>query len=389
MREKPWQASPTWLAAGLIVAMTLPLFLLGLGDRNIWIPLEARYTLVAREMWEEGHWILPHLDGQVYPDKLPLLFWAIALFSAATSGVTEWTARLPSALAAVSLCLMTWRMGMQLFSPDTGVLAGLILATSAGFFWSGRQALPDMLLTLWTTGASWALWEWLVVDHRMAAPIAGLCMALATLTKGPVGFLLPSLATLGYLMVRGDWQRLQPRGVMLCLGAFLGVTLAWYLLAIWRGGLAYVQATLAHHTLERYVNAWEHKGPWYFYLWAFPTEFLPWTLFLPQALICGLRHCRQDALDGWEFALCWLVTILLYFSISTGKRDIYPASIPCGGIARELGLVMSMDASSGSTAYMEAKAAGDDARSQLVGVGRRDLGCRARSPAQQKHSATA
>jgi 4-amino-4-deoxy-L-arabinose transferase-like glycosyltransferase len=163
--------------------MTLPLFLLGLGDRNIWIPLEARYALVAREMWEEGHWILPPLGGQVYPDKPPLLFRAIALFSEATSGVTEWTARLPSALAAVSLCLKTWRMGMQLFSPDTGVLAGLILATSAGFFWSGRQALPDMLLTLWTTGASWALWAWLVANHRVAAPIAGLCMALATLTK--------------------------------------------------------------------------------------------------------------------------------------------------------------------------------------------------------------
>ena len=305
------------------MAMTLPLFLLGLGNRDIWIPLEARYALVAREMWEKGHWILPHLGGQIYPDKPPLLFWGIALFSTVASGVTEWTARLPSALAAVSLCLMVWRMGRQLFAPDAGVLAALVLATSAGFFWSGRQVLPDMLLTLWTTGASWAFWEWLVARHRLGAPIAGVCMALATLTKGPVGFLLPSLATLVYFTIRGDWRRLQPRDVMLCGGVFLGVTLAWYLPAIWQGGVAYVQATLLHHSLERYIDAWEHKAPSYFYLWAFPAEFLPWTLFLLPALICGLRYYRQGAREGCWFALCWLVTVLLFFSLSTGKRDIY------------------------------------------------------------------
>jgi 4-amino-4-deoxy-L-arabinose transferase-like glycosyltransferase len=77
------------MAAALIAAATLPQFLLGLGDRNIWIPLEARYALVAREMLETGQWILPHLGGMVYADKPPLLFWSIALLSALGPGVTE------------------------------------------------------------------------------------------------------------------------------------------------------------------------------------------------------------------------------------------------------------------------------------------------------------
>ncbi len=106
------------IAAVLIAAATLPQFLLGLGDRNIWIPLEARYALVAREMLETGQWILPHLGGMVYADKPPLLFWSIALLSALGPGVTEWTARLPSALAAVGVCLMTWRLGVRCFSPS-------------------------------------------------------------------------------------------------------------------------------------------------------------------------------------------------------------------------------------------------------------------------------
>jgi 4-amino-4-deoxy-L-arabinose transferase-like glycosyltransferase len=311
------------MTAALIAAVTLPQFLLGLGDRNIWIPLEARYALVAREMLETGQWILPHLGGAVYADKPPLLFWSIALISSLGPGVTEWTARLPTAFAAVGVCLMTWRLGVKLFSPTAGLLAALVLGTSGGFFWSSRQALPDMVLTLWTTGAFWALWEWFTGQRRRAAVAAGLCMGFATLTKGPVGAVLPTLGGLLYLMVPGQRPKLQGWDALLCLGAFLGVTLAWFVPAVVLGGLEYAQATLLHHSLERYVRAWEHTAPWYYYLGAFPAEFLPWTLFLPPALVAGGRPRQYQGREGGWFALCWLVTILGFFSISTGKRDIY------------------------------------------------------------------
>jgi 4-amino-4-deoxy-L-arabinose transferase-like glycosyltransferase len=305
------------------VAATLPLFLLGVGDRSIWIPLEARYALVAREMLQGGHWLLPHLGGHVYPDKPPLFFWAIALISALGSGVSEWTARLPTAIAAVGVCLLTYGMGTRLFTPAAGVAAALVLATSAGFFWSGRQALPDMLLTLWTTGAWWAWWEWMVAERWRAAPLAGLCMGLATLTKGPVGLLLPTLTAAAFSLVQKERRWLRWRELGWCGGAYLVVTLAWYLPAVGQGGLAYAEATLLHHSLERYVRAWEHTAPWYFYLGAFPAEFLPWTLFLPQALWhCG-RQPRGQAGAGWWFAACWLATVVVFFSLSSGKRDIY------------------------------------------------------------------
>jgi 4-amino-4-deoxy-L-arabinose transferase-like glycosyltransferase len=321
---RPHKRGP-YTAVALIVAVTLPHFLLGLGERNIWIPLEARYALVAREMLETGHWVLPHLGGEVYADKPPLLFWSIALVSALGSGVTEWSARLPTAFAAVGVCLVTWLMGMRLFSSLTGLLGALVLATSGGFFWSGRQALPDMLLTLWTTGACWALCEWLTGKGRLAAVMVGVCMGLATLTKGPVGLILPTLSGLMYLTIRLHFLRpaLRAREILMCGGAFLGVTLAWFVPAVVQGGLEYAQTTLLHHSLERYVKAWEHTAPWYFYLGAFPVEFLPWSLFLPQALITGVACRRHRGREGWWFALSWLVSILGFFSLSTGKRDIY------------------------------------------------------------------
>jgi hypothetical protein len=313
------------MAVALLTAVTVPQFLLGLGDRNIWIPLEARYALVAREMLTAGQWILPHFGGEVYADKPPLLFWSITLVSALGSGVTEWSARLPTAFAAIGVCLLTWRIGVRLFSATAGLLAALVLATSGGFFWSGRQALPDMLLTLWTTGACWALYEWFTGQARQAAIMAGLCMGLATLTKGPVGFLLPTLSGLMYLAIRRHrlWPKVSCWDVLMCGGVFLGVTLTWFVPALVEGGLEYAQATLLHHSLERYVKAWEHTTPWYFYLGAFPAEFLPWTLFLAQALIAGVKLRRRKRQEGWWFALCWLLAILGFFSLSTGKRDIY------------------------------------------------------------------
>ena len=323
MSDPPYQMRRTCMAAALIAALTLPQFLFGLGDRHIWIPLEARYALVAREMLDARQWILPHLGGEVYADKPPLLFWSIAFIASLGSGVTEWTARLPTALAAVGVCLVTWRIGVRLFSAPAGLMAALVLATSGGFFWSGRQALPDMLLTLWTTWAFCALWEWFSDQRPQAALVAGICMGLATLTKGPVGVVLPALSGLMYLAVRCQLPKLWGRNALICLGAFLGVTLSWFVPAVARGGLEYVQTTLLHHSLERYVRAWEHTSPWYFYLGAFPAEFLPWTLFLPQALLAGARMRQYQTQEGWWFAFCWLVTILGFFSISTGKRDIY------------------------------------------------------------------
>jgi len=180
-----------------------------------------------------------------------------------------------------------------------------------------------MLLTLWVTGGCWALWEWLVMNRRSAAIATGLCIGLAMLTKGPVGVVLPTLTALAYLAVRREWRIVCLRDVMLCGGVFLTVTLLWYLPAIGRGGLTYVHATLIHHNVERYVKAWEHVAPWYFYLGAFPAEFLPWTLFLPQALLVLARKEGQEDLRGWWFAGCWLVTTLVFFSTSTGKRDVY------------------------------------------------------------------
>jgi 4-amino-4-deoxy-L-arabinose transferase-like glycosyltransferase len=313
----------TCMAAALIAALTLPQFLFGLGDRHIWIPLEARYALVAREMSDTRQWILPHLGGEVYADKPPLLFWSIAFIASLGSGVTEWTARLPTALAAVGVCLVTWRTGVRLFSPRAGLMAALVLATSGGFFWSGRQALPDMLLTLWTTWAFCALWEWFADERPRAALVAGLCMGLATLTKGPVGLVMPALSGLIYLAVQRQLPKLWGQNALICLGAFLGVTLSWFVPAVVVGGSEYAQTTLFHQSLERYVRAWEHTAPWYFYLGAFPAEFLPWTLFLPQALLAGVSLRVHQRRAGWRFAFCWLATILGFFSISTGKRDIY------------------------------------------------------------------
>lgn len=293
---------------------------------------------MAREMLETGQWILPHLAGAVYADKPPLLFWSIALISALGPGVTEWTARLPTALAAVGVCFVTWRLGVRLFSPTTGLLAALVLATSGGFFWSGRQALPDMLLTLWTTGAFWALWEWFSGKRRQAAVAAGLCMGLATLTKGPVGAVLPTLCGLIYLMASGQRPKLRGWDALLCLGAFLGVTLAWFVPAVGLGGLEYAQATLLHHSLERYVRAWEHGS------------MVLLSCRLPGG-IPAMDAIPPSSSDPWRKAgttprtrrgvVCSLLVghgSRVFFHLNRQTRHLHPPCLPRRGVARGMAL---------------------------------------------------
>jgi 4-amino-4-deoxy-L-arabinose transferase-like glycosyltransferase len=116
------------LAVFVVTALVLTI---DLGGQYVWSKDEARGGLVAREMLERSHWLIPHIGGQVYPDKPPLFHWLVALSS--PRGVTEWSLRLPSVLAAAATVALTYAMGARLAAPLTGLAAAAILASSTTF----------------------------------------------------------------------------------------------------------------------------------------------------------------------------------------------------------------------------------------------------------------
>src|SRR5919198_1624472 len=169
---------------------------------------EARFALLARDMLERGAWLDAQVEGERYRNKPPLFPWSIAMLSRLHGGVTEATAQLPSAIAAVAAVLFTYLLGDRLFGRRAGSWAGLILATSASFFSHSQQILPDMLMLAFATASGYAFYC-AVSEPAGRRAVVGFYAALAfgVFAKGPVG-LLPILVAAIWLLIEGGVREL-------------------------------------------------------------------------------------------------------------------------------------------------------------------------------------
>src|SRR6202795_933174 len=180
----------TALTCSVVAAL---LVLPPVGHRLIATSDEARFALVARDMTSRHAWFGARVSGEVFRDKPPLYPWSIAAVSLVRGHVTEATARIPGAAAAVGTVFLTALLGHRLFGPRAGLWAGLVLSTSFCFVEHSQLVLPDMLVTLFFTGALYTLWLGMTALHGRTALIAFYaCCALGVLSKGPVG-LVPLL----------------------------------------------------------------------------------------------------------------------------------------------------------------------------------------------------
>ena len=335
----------------LLAVLGALLFLPGLGRHDVWNPDEARYAEVAREMPLLGHWAVPHLNGQVYSQKPPLLFWSIALFGRLTGGLDATAARLPSALAAIGSLLLVYAIGRRFFGRRAAWIAAAAFATCFKVIWQGRFGQIDMLLTgLVTLG----VWFW-VRGYTERRPglyyFFFLSAGLATLAKGPVGLLPPLLSILAFLAVTRDREELKRLRIGRGLLLWALVVLAWLVPAGLDAGPDYLRQIVFRQNVTRYANPWHHFAPPWYYLGILPGEFFPWSFLLPVAIVAGWKRlvrpegARPDsarpaaileessrALDrlvgeraraGFLFCLCWAVVTLVFFSISPAKRSVY------------------------------------------------------------------
>ncbi len=302
------------------------LFLPGLGRRDLWNPDEARYAEVAREMWLLGYWAVPHLNGEVYSQKPPLFFWAIAACGWATGGLDETAARLPSALAAIGALLLVYRIGERLFGRRAGWLAAAAFATCFKVLWQGRFGQIDMMLTALVALGMW-FWVRGYTEERPRLYLLFFVFAgLATLAKGPVGLLPPLLSILAFLAITRNRQELGRLRIGLGLLLWAAVVLAWLVPAGFSGGREYLEQIVFRQNVTRYVNPWHHFKNWYYFLTVIPGEFFPWSLLLPTAIVVGWKRLRETPgrqRDGFLFCLCWAAVTVLFFSVSPAKRSVY------------------------------------------------------------------
>jgi 4-amino-4-deoxy-L-arabinose transferase-like glycosyltransferase len=307
----------------LLAAIGALLFLPALGRRDVWNPDEARYAEVAREMQERGSWAVPYLNGAVYAEKPPLMFWSIIAAGALTGGIGETASRLPSALAGIAALLLVFRIAERLFGRRAAWLAALAFATCFKVLWQARFGQIDMLLTALVTLGVWFWVRGYTEDRPRLYLFFYAAAGLATLAKGPVGLLPPLLSILAFLIVirnPGEIKRLH-LGLGLLLWA--AIVCAWLIPAGLAAGPDYLQRIVFRQNVTRYAEPWHHFQPWYYYLTVIPPEFFPWSFLLPSAFVVARRRLGGQQRQGFVFALCWIAVTLVFFSLSPAKRSVY------------------------------------------------------------------
>ncbi|MBW2396338.1 MAG: glycosyltransferase family 39 protein [Deltaproteobacteria bacterium] len=328
------QAGPRLHAAVLAAALILLCTWLGGVDASA--PDEPRYLAVAEEMRSFVHGpeglVVMHLNGEVYTQKPPLYFWMAAALGAPFGHVSEGLARLPSALAGILCVVLTLLLGSRLFGSAAGVLGAAILLTVYEFGHLGRRVQLDILLAACELAALLAFW-WVdrgLGKRRRWVALLHLALGLGVLTKGPVGFLLPVLTIVAFLGWEGrlrDLGRLFPPWALLLS---LGPGLLWIAAATSLAPSGFADQAVGTNLFGRFFQGTSHARPFYYFLFQFPIEFLPWTLVWPGVYWVGRHRVfapkgdpEERSRRAWRFLLAWVGASLVFFSISSGKRGLY------------------------------------------------------------------
>ncbi|HVA00582.1 MAG TPA: glycosyltransferase family 39 protein [Terriglobia bacterium] len=310
------------------------LFFAGLGRLSLIEPDEGRNAEVAREMLVQGDWVVPHFDGFAYLDKPPVYFWLVAA-TFKLGGLSETTARFSSALAALGTMLLVWFLARRMFGDFTGLYAGIIFATSPLVVIFAREVIFDMTLTFFVTVAMVCYWLGEVSGQRRKLwdVLFFAAMGVATLTKGPVGFLLPILSIAAYQALRGSLRSLKKLNWGLGVATFLAVALPWFIAVCFRHP-DFPRYAFWQESLQRFATGNSHRsGPLYYYLLIYVAGFLPWSFFLLYAVYSRAKRwkdLRQKQYAPVLFLLSWAGVIFVFFTISQSKLPGYllPAFIP-------------------------------------------------------------
>ncbi|WP_052807921.1 ArnT family glycosyltransferase [Methyloterricola oryzae] len=307
----------------LVAAISLFLYL---GDFALIAPDEGRNAEVAREMFEDGAWLVPTYDGLVYLDKPAFFFKSVALVFTVL-GVNELAARLPSALCALALLAATHGFARREFDRRTADLAVVILATTPLYMAFARLVIFDMMLALFVCAAIFAGYraetgpglESARARWHLLAAVMG---SLATLVKGPVGFVIPLLVlSIFFALERRRaalWRLFAPSHWLV----FLGVVGPWFFSLVWQHpDFAYYG--LIKESLARFGTAeFKRTQPFYFYGVVIAVGVFPWSLLLPEGVWRVLKR-RTESTSAERLLMVWVAVVVLFFSLSQSKLPGY------------------------------------------------------------------
>jgi len=294
-----------------------------------------KYVEVAKEMHDTGNWLVPHFGGEIYSHKPPFYFWLLNFNRFLFGGYSVTAVVLASLIPGILIALLTFYWGSLNFNLKYGFLSGLILMTAFYFFALSITVRMDHLMGLFIISALFSFY----LGYSSAAEnkkkfyyLIYVFMALSTWIKGPAGFLIPLIVIPVFLLIQkdtGEFKNLElKKGALI----FVAAILLWLVPALLKGGKDYAYELLIVQTFGRTVNSFAHQRPVYYYLETFSFTFLPWSFFLYSAFIYCFRK-RKELPWFIKFLLSWFITTFIFFSLISGKLDIYLLPIyPAGAM---------------------------------------------------------
>lgn len=313
-----------WLHMILLIALCGVLYFPYLGSTPVFDKGEPREGLAVQDIVQRGEWLFPLKRAAAIPSKPPMFHWSAALTYQFTGVLDEATLRFPSALYATLGVVFLYILGAKLFGAQVGLLGGAILATTMIYQTQAVNARVDMTLCFFVT-LSLILFYSIYrgfLTHPLWPYAMYLLVGMATLSKGPLGIVLPGLVIAVFLALKRNWQQffkfaLHP-GVLIALVLVVG----WYGLAISRGGEGFVNRQLLSENLGRFFGGSGHSHPIYYYLGYLFSLAIPWCLFYPFMFWDWAKE-RGSTDDGLRFLQTWFGVMLIFFSLSSGKRAVY------------------------------------------------------------------
>ena len=327
------RATADWL---LLAGFCGFLFLFGLAYFGLIGADEPRYAQVAREMLARHDWITPTLGGKAWLEKPPLYYWQ-AMLAYSIFGVSDWAARLPSAVDATLMVVATY-LFLKRFRPGFQLDGALMTASGAGVIGFARAASTDMPLAAMFTIAMLAWYAWYESESHRYLALFYCFLAFGMLAKGPVAPVLAAIIIVIFAVAKNDyrlvWSTLWIPGVVL----FCALVLPWYI-AVQVKDPEFFRIFILEHNVARFgTNLYRHKEPFWYYVPVALLGLIPWTVFVAASLVETIRVWwaeRREMLESEDglnaFLVIWLVVPVIFFSFSQSKLPGYilPA-LPAG-----------------------------------------------------------
>jgi len=294
-----------------------------LGTPELFEPDEGRNAEKAREILLTRDWVTPHQDFLPVLDKPIFFYWLVAL-SYKLFGVSEWTARLPSTLAALGCVLLIYWLVRNAVGIWEALWSALILVTSVEFFLLARIVIFDMSLTFFITLSLCCFYRALHSDDTTKKRLLYLAMygamGAATLVKGLVGAVLPGMIIVAFLLLTRKKSELRKMGLITGTILFFLIVVPWYVLVELRNP-GYLRYFFWEEHFVRFLTPHFHRSqPWYYFLIVLAVGFLPWTFLLPHAV---LTRWKKPLNELTLLLVLWTLLPLLFFSFSHSKLPHY------------------------------------------------------------------